>query len=267
MIVTESALREQLRRPTVGARVVVPSGATMSPAARDFIGQWQLEVVEQDAAPPGRPDGDRAARDGAAPRPGWDRPAAFPVDRTSEPVCVTCGSTVADKPDHLTQLNASHFVAKTHPRIRLRSRLDAVNATALLVANRARAAGDAETADLVDSVAAYCRELLGAEYAHREAAPLEIGGLDDAALHEATHRPDKVLGIPHLLPASTDPELLLWLNRLRCEVRDAEIVALEAFGNPHDPAGHSIVHGLNRLSSAVYYVALRAAAREGAGEP
>ena len=52
MIVTESALREQLRRPQAGARVSVPAGASLSPSAQDFVAHWRLKVVEQ-----GTPEG------------------------------------------------------------------------------------------------------------------------------------------------------------------------------------------------------------------
>jgi hypothetical protein len=49
-------------------------------------------------------------------------------------------------------------------------------------------------------------------------------------------------------------------------VREVEIVALDTFPSPHHPYGASIVHGLNRLSSAVYYLELRLVAGGGRGE-
>ncbi len=243
MIVTEAALREQLRHPTQGASVTVPTGAVLSPSARDFVSHWRLQVQEAPMTPA---------------VPDWDRASAFTFDP------VPCQGAGEGKPDHLTQLQGGQLAPKTHPRIRLRGRLDSLQALTLLVAARARSAGALDTTRRLDTVAAYVRELLAAEYQQREARALVIDGLDDRALHDATHDPRTALGVDHLALASTDSELLLWCNWLRAQVREVELAALDAFTDPHDPTGGSLVHGLNRLSSAVYWVELAhlAAAQE-----
>jgi ethanolamine utilization cobalamin adenosyltransferase len=254
MIVTEAALREQLRRPTMRARVTVPRGATLSPAAQDFVAQWHLEL-EEVAAGPGE----------ATAGHGWNRPSSFPVVADGDlPRCVSCGEQVHEKPDRMTQLDACHLAPKSAPRIRLRGRLDSLQALALLAAARARTDGPARLSAALDDVAAYCRELLSAEYNERPAASLELDGRGEASLRDATHAPERELGVAHLTPKSEDPELLHWLNVLRCDVREVEIVALDAFPSPHHHYGASIVHALNRLSSAVYYLELRLVAD---GEP
>ena len=271
MIVTEAALREQLRQPRYGGRVRVPPGATLSPSAADFVAHWRLEIIEEDA--PAGPAGLGQASGPAS----WDRPSSFPVSlEGTPPRCTTCGSEVAAKPDGLTQLDACHFVAKTHPRIRLRGAVDGLQALALLAAARAREAsateasatgagateaGATEVAKGLATVAAYCRELMSAEYNERPAAAPQLLGLDEKSLHEATHDPRSALGIDHVTPGPEHPELLHWLNLLRCQVRAAELDALAAFGSPHHSYGASICHGLNRLSSLVYYLELRLMAR------
>lgn len=248
MIVTESALREQLRHPRTGATVRVPAGATLSPAAADFVAQWRLVVHAGEA--------DTGLRPGVA--PSWDRPSSFPVaSSTQTPRCTCCGGEVTDKPDALTQLNSCHFALKTAPRIRLRGRIDSLQAYALLAGAHALAEGHRVLAGHLDTVAAYCRELLSAEYNERPAAAPEIDGQDEQAVHRATHDPRGTLGIDHLAPSVADPEVLHHLNVLRCQVREVELVALEVFDSPHHPFGASIVHGLNRLSSTVYYLELR----------
>lgn len=243
MIVTEAALREQLRHPTQGASVSVPAGAVLSPAARDFVSHWRLQVEEA----PTRPTA-----------PAWDRASAFTFDP------VPCEGMGEGKPDHVTQLQGGQLAPKTHPRIRLRGRLDSLQALALLAGHHARAGGADATADHLDTVAAYVRELLAAEYQLRPAGTMVIDGLDEQALHAATHDPRTALGVDHLTPASSDAEVLLWCNWLRAQVREVELAALDAFPDPHDPTGGPLVHGLNRLSSAVYWVELahRAAAPE-----
>jgi ethanolamine utilization cobalamin adenosyltransferase len=254
-IVTEADLREQLRRPTEGARVVVPAAATLSPAAQDFVAQWRLEVVAADAVP-------------APASVAWDRPGTFPVQRDGAvPCCDQCGEAVTHKPDHLTQVDAGHFGPKNTPRMRLRGKLDSLQALTLLAAARA-AETDPWLAKELATVAAYCRELLSAEYHAREVAPLVLGGLDEGQIHTATHAPESTFGVSHLIPDVGDPESLLWLNQLRCAVREAELDALDAFPPVPEqpPARASLVHALNRLSSGVYLLELQLAARrQGSG--
>jgi ethanolamine utilization cobalamin adenosyltransferase len=259
VIITESDLRQQLRQPRRNARVTVPPGATFTPAAADFIRTWQLDVHEEAVAP--RPD-----RRGA--RAAWDRPGAFPVVLDgAAPTCVTCGMVVTAKPGHLTQLDAAHFALKTDPRIRLRGRLDTLQGLCLLAGSRALAAGERELAGHLDTLAAYCRELMSAEYHGRLPEPLELAGMDEDALRAASHDPSAAVGIAHVVPALEHPELLHWLNVLRCEVREAETAALDALPPEHHPGseGGAIAHALNRLSSAVYYLVVWFAARQGRG--
>ena len=52
-IVTEAELRDQLRRPTLGATIKVPAGARLTPSARDFVKQWQLNRVDPSEPEPG----------------------------------------------------------------------------------------------------------------------------------------------------------------------------------------------------------------------
>ena len=46
-IITEAELRDRIRRPKRGMKVAVQSGTRFSPAARDFIAQWELEIIEE----------------------------------------------------------------------------------------------------------------------------------------------------------------------------------------------------------------------------
>lgn len=245
MVVTEAELRDQLRRPEHGDTVVVPPGARLSPSATDFVNQWQLVVVEQH-----RTTAPAQAR-------GWDRPSEFPVTSIDGPCCSSCGSQVAEKPSSLTQLNAHHYAPKTHPRIILRGQIDSLHALVLLVQRLAGDAGEGEARSRLGTIAAYCRELLSAEYNERPCDPLELRGISEPDMHKATHDPRAALGVEHLRIDDTEPMLQHWLNMARTQARQLEITALQTFPSPHHPYGASICHGLNRLSSAIYYVALR----------
>jgi ethanolamine utilization cobalamin adenosyltransferase len=263
-IVSEVELRAQLGPPRHGATVDVPPGARLTPAAADLVRAWSLELREVPGASAEGPRAttvDGAARSAAA--AGWDVPGRFPVVLEGDvPVCVTCGTEVRRKPSHLTQLDARFFAPKTDARVRLRGRFDTLQALALLVAARARADGWPDLASDLDTVAAYCRELLAAEYQLRAPGALRVAGLDEDTLHHASHHPEEAVGLPHLVPDASHPEILHWLNLLRCQVREAEMTALDAFPPEHHPGteGGALARAVNRLSSAVYYLELRTAA-------
>jgi ethanolamine utilization cobalamin adenosyltransferase len=279
-IVSEVELRAQLGPPRHGATVDVPPGARLTPAAADLVRAWSLELREVQGplgdhrAPGARPgsaparatDDDRSGDGSAA----WDVPGRFPVVLEGDvPVCVTCGTEVRRKPSHLTQLDARFFAPKTDARVRLRGRLDTLQAFALLTAARAQADGWTDLADDLATVAAYCRELLAAEYQLRAPGALRVAGLDEDTLHHASHHPQEAVGLPHLVPDASHPEILHWLNLLRCQVREAEMTALDAFPPEHHPGteGGALARAVNRLSSAIYYLELRTAAACSDGRP
>jgi ethanolamine utilization cobalamin adenosyltransferase len=271
-IVTESDLREQLGTPRRGAVLRVPAGTRLTPAAEDLVRAWDLQLVPQAAA------SQAAASQAAAPRAGvdgarsgasWDRPGRFPVVLDGElPTCATCGSAVRDKPSHLTQLDAHRFAPKTDPRIRLRGRLDTLHALTLVVQARSRADGWDEIAEQLGTIAAFVRELLAAEYQGRPPGAIALAGLDEETIHRASHHPEEAVGLPHLVPDDTHPELLHWLNLLRCQVREAEVLVLDAYppGSSGD-VGAGLSRGVNRLSSAVYVLELQVAAAAAGGRP
>jgi ethanolamine utilization cobalamin adenosyltransferase len=208
-----------------------------------------------------------AAETGAAPPAAqnkqtadWDKPGSFPVVLSGPaPVCSQCGQPLHAKPEHLTQLDAGHFASKTSPRLALRGRVDSLHGLVMLTASVARRFELPELASQLDTLAAYCREIMSAEYNLRVVAPLTLLGKNEAELHEISHWPEKHLGIAHLVPGPYEHEILHWLNVLRTQAREVEIVALEAFPSDGlDPAGvgASLARAFNRLSSAVYVLEL-----------
>lgn len=254
MIITEADLRDQLRRPTLGAQVTIPAGAKFSPSAADFVKQWALVAVEQDAVASGAEQAPHTHDPDSA---DWDKASVFPVNFAGDlPSCLTCGTPIKKKPSALTQLDASHYAPKTHPRIKLRGRVDSLHALALMAQRIAKQDGRDEMTRLLGTVAAYCRELTSAEYNERPVADLELPGWPVDKIHQATHNPDATLGIPHLTIDEDEPELQHWLNMARTMAREIEVTAMEAFPSPHHPYGASICHAFNRLSSTFYFLQL-----------
>jgi hypothetical protein len=71
-------LRDQLRRPVMGAQVTVPTGARLSPSAADFVKQWALVMVDPDTAAQARPEA-TGGEPGEHHRD-WDKASVFPVN-------------------------------------------------------------------------------------------------------------------------------------------------------------------------------------------
>jgi ethanolamine utilization cobalamin adenosyltransferase len=243
MVITESELRE-LWRDGKNALPPFPPGTRFTPAAQDFLKAHQLEI-RFDSAPITN------NQLPITPKPDWDKPASFPVVLTGPtPVCAVCGQPIHHKPDHLTQLDAGHFAPKTHPRIKLRGRVDSLHALVMLAAAEARRYQLPRLADGLDTLAAYCREIQSAEYHARPVQPLTVLGKSEDELHDISHWPDKHLGQAHLTPGPDDHAILHWLNYVRAQAREVEVLALEVEAAP------DVARALNRLSSAVYVLEL-----------
>src|SRR3990172_5745324 len=159
MVITEAELRE-LWRDGKNPLPPFPPGTRFSPAAQDFLKAHKLEIrfeapLTSDLRPP----------TSDPQHPAWDKPGTFPVVLTGPvPVCAVCGQPVTHKPDHMTQLDAGHFAAKTHPRVKLRGRLDTLHALVMLAAAEARRYQLPRLAAHLDSLAAHCREVQSAGY-------------------------------------------------------------------------------------------------------
>jgi ethanolamine utilization cobalamin adenosyltransferase len=249
LVITEAELREMWQAGR-GVIAPLPAATRFTPSASDFIKEWGLAITYLEAAPPVRPAN--------ANRPAWDRPAEFPVNLAGPlPVCVACGQPVAHKPDHLAQLDAGHYAPKTRPRFRFRGKVDTLHAQVLVTEAAARRHNLPQLAGYLSTLAAYCREIASAEYHERPVMPLQLAGISEDDLHRITHHPEQTLGISHVTPSPDDPEALLALNLLRCQAREAELLAAEVFAGPAgQPLRPDLLRALNRLSNAVYYVTL-----------
>ncbi len=171
------------------------------------------------------------------------------------------GMPVADKPAGFTHLFSNHsLVPKTHPVIRLRGKLDMLQAVTLDTAVVARRVGRDSTADSLDEVLAFLRALLSSEVTGRPIPELSIAGMGAEELHRVSHDTTGYLGVGWVMPESHMGELVSKLNLLRASCRDVEIAAQDAMAAAdHVSVGDqdALLHGLNRLSNAVYVLVCR----------
>jgi len=164
------------------------------------------------------------------------------------------GGVLAEKPEHMTHLNAEFLVSKTHPRIAFRGSVDSLEAAILLAAE----AAEGEIRTQLEEALAYTRYLLGQEVLEQPIVCRALGGLDEKQLRERSHRPQDFYGKPHFMPMPADGKLLLLVNAARCKARETELAAVKAFQNAEGlPTRLDLLQALNRLSSFLYLIMIQ----------
>ena len=164
------------------------------------------------------------------------------------------GGVLAEKPEHMTHLNAEFLVPKTHPRIAFRGGMDSLQAALLLAAAECEGLIRTQLAEAL----AYARYLLGQEVLGEPIVCKALGGMDEKQLRERSHRPQDFYGKPHFMPEPEDSKALLLVNAARCKAREAELLAVKAFRDAEGlPTRVDLLQALNRLSSFLYLIMIQ----------
>ena len=171
----------------------------------------------------------------------------------AKPACyrLICGAELSEKPEQMTHLNAELLVDKTHPRIAFRGGMDSLEAALLLAA--AECEGNIRME--LEEALAYTRYLLGQEVLEEPIVCKALGGMDEQAIRERSHRPQDFYGKPHFMPEPEDGQALLLVNAARCKAREVELLAVRAFRDGEGrPTRLDLLQALNRLSSFLYLI-------------
>jgi len=196
-----------------GACVPVPQGTALTPLAREYVRDQGLAIT----------------------------------------VIPSANAEGSAKPEHMTHLDSSTLVPKTHPRILLRGKLDSLEALLLQTQALAREQGRGEAAEALGEVHALAQRILAAEVKGEPLGPFTLMGLDSAALRAQSHVDTHP--VPHIGMGG----LCLALNFLRTQVRETELAAMAAFLPPaSSPPDHlDLLEALNRMSSAIHLLFLK----------
>lgn len=163
------------------------------------------------------------------------------------------GSTLTEKPEHMTHLHGDVLVPKTHPRIAFRGAVDTLEAE-LLVSQLKCETFRKELGQIL----AFVRRLLRCDVLNEPVPKENLCGLTEQEQREHSHRPQDFYGQPHFMPEYTDGEALLFVNRARCAARNAELAAVRAFADQDGlPTRPDILQALNRISSMLYILMIR----------
>ena len=202
-----------------GACVPVPQGTVLTPLAREYVQEHSLTITEL-------------------------------VGDNAEGI---------EKPEHMTHLNGSTLVPKTHPRILLRGKLDSLEALLLQTQLLAQEQGRGEAARSLGEVYDLAQRVLAAEVKGEPLGPFTLFGLDSAALRAQSHDPKGFAGLDaHPMPHTGMGRLCLALNFLRTQVRETELAAACAFCREDGTVERAdLLEALNRMSSAMYLLFLK----------
>ena len=223
MLYTETSVKDNLRNLD-GKRVfVLADGDRLTASARDWLRSQKVQIVT-------------------------------PEQMQKTEYATLSGAYFKEKPEHMTHLNSQHLVAKNHPRIRFRGKMDCLEAELLLCQN----ALTGELARQVGEILQLARSILRWEVLDEPAQEWLLCGLTARQLREHSHFPQKYYDQPHFMPQATDEKSVLLLNRARCAARQAELAAVDAFVDENGCCHRSdLLQALNRMSSMLYILMIR----------
>ena len=223
------------------SELCVEEGTLLTPAARDFIREHGIKLRYGTAASP------RSMT--VTPIPSRGGKAVYIDART--------GQELERKPEEMTHLRGNLLVPKTHPRIEFRGRMDSLMAQILEVQTQTEECGEHWLTEELDELLSYARKILAAEVKDAPLPETRLMGMDSAAIRTASHQVKKTFGIDHPVPSYQMGRVCVALNRLRTQVREAELSAVRAFDDGGTCSRTDIVEGLNRMSSCVYILLCR----------
>lgn len=228
MLYTEEAARDNIRTRE-GRRVFfLGKNDRLTSAARDFLARERIEILPAEEAKPQR-------------------------------YRLLGGGFLEEKPEHMTHLDGTTLVPKTHPRILYRGKLDSLEAR-LLLCRLEVPEFDRELGEILD----YTRKLLRWEVLGQPVEEGKLLGLTEQELRRRSHFPQDYYGQPHFMPEASDGKRMIHLNLARTAAREAELAAAAAFTGPEGTVTRpDLIRAMNRLSSAIYLLMIRQKGNEG----
>lgn len=240
-IFTEFELREQYSK-TPFSTFHLPPKCRLSPAAVQFLSDRKIQLVTGEEQR--KQHTPHLARKQQAPGDGG--------------YLLPDGQLCQEKPEHMTHLWGRNLVDKCHPRIRLRGKLDSLQAQLIDAIIELEMLGQGQMARQLKEILKLSRAVLRAEVTGEELPEPSFAGLNSAAIRETSHYPEKHIGVKHFLPSPAHGRMMSRLNLLRTGVRETELEAAQVFAQ--EGGGNKrtdLMQALNRMSSMMYIMMCR----------
>jgi len=224
---TEESARANVRNRS-GKRVFyLAEGDRLTPSAREWLRNEQVEVLPASCASPER-------------------------------YRLISGGTVSEKPEHMTHLQADLLVRKDDPRIAFRGWMDLLQAEVLMVGHLAMQKNDMLLVEALREILQLLRNIIRCDVMETKLEVPVLCGLSMDEIRTHSHMPQKFYDQPHFMPAFNDSLLLLYVNLLRTKARQAELAACGAFQDRDgNPTRTDILEAMNRISSVLWILEIR----------
>lgn len=220
----------------------VEEGTILTPSAMDFLRENHIRLCVRGGA-----DGSAMS---VTPIPMRDGKPLFRDAAT--------GQELTEKPEEMTHLRGNLLVPKTHPQITFRGKLDTLQAQILGLQVLADSEGETGIVEDLQQLLELCRQILAAEVKDEPLQALKVMGMDSRQIRHDSQQVKKVFGIDHPIPHYKMGRVCVALNRLRAQVREAELCAVHAFTGCDGACRRSdLVEALNRMSGCVYIILCR----------
>ncbi|MBQ9930253.1 MAG: hypothetical protein IJO72_05700 [Oscillospiraceae bacterium] len=167
------------------------------------------------------------------------------------------GQEMLCKGEGMTHLRGNLLVAKTHPQIAFRGKLDTLMAMIMQVQIVAQEQGQKQMVSDLEELLEFCHKILAAEVKDEPLCQVMMLGMSSEEIRYNSQQVKKVYGIDHPIPSYKMGKLCVALNRLRTHIRETELSAAQAFGCGEACSRPDIIEALNRMSSCVYILMCR----------
>ena len=240
-VITEAILRDELRA-SVPETYTVPEGKILSPAAREFLQQNKVKIL----------DGKKVSYQ----KEKKQEPEKAEKEDKRPDVDYETGAFYFEKPEHMTHLYGNVLVPKDHKRIYFRGKLDSLESAFVLNQTLLLEMGeDQSLIDDLQDILESLREMMRCDVMDEPFRRDYIIGLNHKELREHSHNPMKFYHIKQMvLPDYTLGKSYALLNQLRAAVRETEVAAAAAFHVGKEYLRQDIIEELNRMSSAMHII-------------
>lgn len=246
-VITEADIRAQLKTSDLVV-YYIEEGKLLSPSAREYLQQRKIKIAK--ALEVNHNKTEEIINKSSE--------VKFEANGTLEPVPTFIDyeteAYYMEKPEHMTHLYGNMLVAKNHPRILFRGKLDSLQS--LIVVNQTILAQKEESQKIItdlSEILGILREIMRCDVLDVEFKNDTILGLNHDQLREHSHNPMKFYNIKQMmLPDYTMGLTYALLNQLRSSIRETEVAALDAFQVGVKYTRKDIIEELNRLSSSLH---------------
>jgi len=269
-VITEAMIRNELKME-VPETYTIPEDKLLSPAAREYLMQLKVKVIDKKQNKPLPMREMRLTAPEEESEVTFERtPSAAPQDAEKKPRYVDeqTGAFYYEKPEHMTQLHGNLLVNKDDKRILFRGKLDNLEAQFVLMQTELVGMNEPKwIVDDLEDVLNSIREIMRSDVLDQPFSRDMIIGLNHDELREHSHNPMKYYKIKQMvLPNYSLGKTYAMLNLLRTAVRETEVAAANAFNNGKGYDKADIIEELNRMSSAMHIIMCKYLASKQPGE-